>query len=79
MGFRRGLPSGLPPLNFESSSMSEFQVLAIPICFVLGAGIIKILDGAGATIRRRKQAGLVAAHLDIRHPDCVGQCGHRVF
>ena len=38
--------------------MSEFQVLAIPICFVLGVGIIKILDGAGAAIRRREQAEL---------------------
>ena len=38
--------------------MSEFQVLAIPICFVLGVGIVKILDGAGAAIRRREQAEL---------------------
>ena len=38
--------------------MTEFQVLEIPICFVLGMGIIKILDGAGAAIRRREQAEL---------------------
>ena len=50
--------------RFPSSSpswslpMTEFQVLAIPICFVLGMGIIKILDGAGAAIRRREQAEL---------------------
>ena len=38
--------------------MTEFQVLAIPICFVLSMGIIKILEGAGAAIRGRQQVGL---------------------
>ena len=50
----------VPLLSFqcEPATMSEFQVLAIPICFVLGVGIVKILDGAGAAIRRREQAEL---------------------
>ena len=38
--------------------MTEFQVLAIPICFILAIGITKILDGAGTAIRQREQVRL---------------------
>ena len=45
------------PFSFTSEfvTMSEFQVLAIPVYFVLCVGIIKILDSGGAAIRRREQ------------------------
>ena len=38
--------------------MSEFHVLAISICFILGGGILTIPDGVGTAIHGRKQASL---------------------
>ena len=38
--------------------MTEFEILSIPIFFVLGLGITKILGGVGSAIRRREQTKL---------------------
>ena len=32
--------------------MTEFEILSVPIFFVLGLGITKILGGVGSAIRR---------------------------
>ena len=38
--------------------MTEFEILSVPIFFVLGLGITKILGGVGSAIRRREQTKL---------------------
>ena len=38
--------------------MTEFEILSVPIFFVLGLGVTKILGAVGSTIRRREQTKL---------------------
>ena len=46
--------------------MTEFEILSIPIFFVLGLGITKILGGVGSAIRRRDQGGFSLATVDAQ-------------